>query len=399
MSIDFTAAYLYGQLNEELYIEAPDGWECAPGNILKAERALYGTKQAGRSWYQLLKDYLLKFCNLIMCLSDNCIFYSKDYNLILLIYVDDAIISYKSQANYDDLMTKLKRDFEIGEEGPLVWNLGVKFRDNGNNIFLDQSDYVKKLMVKYNIEGTANTPMIANLAIAKDKEDVLDTNFNTNGKIGSLMYAAVSTRPDIMYAVSYIARFTNHPSKAVCNAITRIFQYLNGNPDLGLNITKGHMNYYMHTDADLGGDINDGKSTSGGCEFIDGNIINWWSTKQTLMTAQSSCDSEVIAINHGCKNLIWTRGLLNELGYKLEYPTILYSDNESAIKLVYNPVFHKRTKHLRLKLGLINDAIEQEIGRVIYIKTLDNNADIMTKPQDLKRFSSNRNNLNMVNNT
>jgi hypothetical protein len=296
-------------------------------------------------------------------------------------------------------MTKLKRDFEIGEEGPLVWNLGVKFRDNGNSIFLDQSDYVKKLMVKYNINGTANTPMIANLAISKDKEDVLDKDFNTNGKIGSLMYAAVSTRPDIMYAVSYIARFTNHPSKAVCNAITRIFQYLNGNPDLGLNITKGHMNYYMHTDADLGGDINDGKSTSGGCEFIDGNIINWWSTKQTLMTAQSSCDSEVIAINHGCKNLIWTRGLLNELGYKLEYPTIIHSDNESAIKLVYNPVFHKRTKHLRLKLGLISDAIEQEIGRVIYIKTLDNNADIMTKPQDLKRYLSNRNNLNMAYNT
>ena len=399
IAIDFTAAYLYGQLNEELYIEAPDGWECAPGNILKAERALYGTKQAGRSWYQLLKDYLLKYCNLIMCLSDNCIFYSKEYNLILLIYVDDAIISYESQRDYDELMAKLKRDFEIGEEGPLVWNLGVKFRDNGNSVFMDQSDYVKKLMIKYNINGTANTPMIANLAIAKDKEDVLDKDFNTNGKIGSLMYAAVSTRPDIMYAVSYIARFTNHPSKTVCNAITRIFQYLNGNPDLGINITRGSMNYYMHTDADLGGDINDGKSTSGGCEFIDGNIINWWSTKQTLMTAQSSCDSEVIAINHGCKNLIWTRGLINELGYKLDYPTVIYSDNESAIKLVYNPVFHKRTKHLRLKLGLISDAIEQEIGRVIYIKTLDNNADIMTKPQDLKRYLYNRNNLNMVCNT
>ena len=98
------------------------------------------------------------------------------------------------------------------------------------------------------------------------------------------------------------------------------------------------------------------------------------------------------------KNLIWTRGLLNELGYPLTYPTVIHSDNESAIKLVYNPVFHKRTKHLRLKLGLINDCIEQETGRVIYIKTLDNNADTMTKAQDSKRFITNRNNLNMVNN-
>jgi hypothetical protein len=85
-----------------------------------------------------------------------------------------------------------------------------------------------------------------------------------------------------------------------------------------------------------------------------------------------------------------------ELGFKQNYPTIIYSDNESAIKLVYNPVFHKRTKHLRLKLGLINDAIEQETGRVVYIKTLENNGDSMTKAQDFKRFMANRNNFNMV---
>jgi hypothetical protein len=398
-AIDFTAAYLYGQLNEELFIEAPDGWECAPGNVLQLLRALYGTKQAGRSWYQLLKDYLLKYCKLIMSKSDNCIFYSEDYKLILLIYVDDAIISYENEAEYQNLMQKLRKDFEIGEEGPLVWNLGVKFTDKGNRIFVDQSDYVKKLMIKYNVTGTSNTPMIANLSIVKDKDDVLDKNFNASGKIGSLMYAAVSTRPDIMYAVSYVARFTNHPSKAVCNAITRIFQYLNGSPDLGLNFKEGNMDYYIHSDADLGGDINDGKSTSGGCEFIDGDLVNWWSSKQTLDTAQSSCDSEVIAINHGSKNLIWTRGLLTELGCKLEYPTVIHSDNESAIKLVYNPVFHKRTKHLRLKLGLINDIVEQEIGRVIFIKTLDNNADTMTKAQDHKRFLSNLKGFNMVNNS
>jgi hypothetical protein len=294
-------------------------------------------------------------------------------------------------------MNNLKKDFEIGEEGDLVWNLGVKFTDRGDSLFLDQSDYVKKLMVKYSIEGTASTPMVNNLSIVKDKSDSLDKEYNASSKIGSLMYAAVSTRPDIMYAVSYIARFTNHPSKAVCNAITRIFQYLNGNPNLGLNLRQGNMDYYIHSDADLGGDINDGKSTSGGCEFIDGDLINWWSSKQTLDTAQSSCDSEVIAINHACKSLIWTRGLLMELGYSQPYPTVIHSDNESAIKLVYNPVFHKRTKHLRLKLGLINDCVEQETGRVIYIKTLDNNSDIMTKAQDLKRFNANRNNLNMVN--
>ena len=393
--IDFTAAYLYGQLNEDLYLTPPDGWECKKGNVLKMERALYGTKQAGRSWYQLIKDYLMKAEGFTMCKSDNCIFYNTDHNMMILLYVDDAIISYKYENDYLNLMRNLRAKFEIGEEGDLDWYLGVKIVDKGDSIFLNQETYIDKLISKYSIEGTIETPMLLDYAILKDKDDELDENFDIKSKIGSLMFASVCTRPDITQAVAYVARFTNHPSLAVCKAITRIFKYLKGSKSKGILLKKGNSKYSLHGDADLGGDINDGKSTSGGCEFIDDSLINWWSVKQTLDTAQSTCDAEVISQNHACKNLVWTRGILMELGHEQMTPSIMYCDSESAIRLLYNPIFHQRTKHLRLKLGFIIDNIEQENCKVVKIKSEDNAADIFTKSQDIKRFIRNIRMFNM----
>jgi hypothetical protein len=397
MVIDFTAAYLYGRINEELYIDPPAGWKCEKGNVLKVEKALYGTKQAGRSWYEQIKDFLINVIGLIMCKSDTCIFRSKDSNLMIILYVDDAIVSYKLRKEYDDFMKTIQDKYEIGEEGPLNWYLGAKIFDYGNRIFMSQKDYIEKLIAKYKINGTASTPMIREYAIIKNKSDELNEKFDIKSKIGSLMYAAINTRPDICQAVSYIARFTNHPSNLVCEAITRIFKYLNGSKEFGINLKKGESKLQVYVDADLGGDINDGKSTSGGLEEIDGCIINWWSTKQTLDTAQSSCDAEVISLNHSSKNVIWTRGLLSELGKEQKDPTIIYCDNESAIKLVHNPVFHQRTKHLRLKLGLIIDQVEQNISRVLFVKSGDNKSDIFTKSQDYKRFIDNRKDLDLEN--
>ena len=145
--------------------------------------------------------------------------------MMLLIYVDDIIISYADNNQYKYFMSRLKANFETGEEGPLDWYLGVKLIDNEESLFMCQEDYINKILEKYQINGTSETPMIENYSIIKSKEDILDESFNIKSKIGSLMYAAVCTRPDIAQAVSYVARFTNHPSEQVCRAITKIFKY------------------------------------------------------------------------------------------------------------------------------------------------------------------------------
>jgi hypothetical protein len=181
--IDFTAAYLYGRVNEELYIDPPAGWDCKEGNVLKVEKALYGTKQAGRSWYEQIKDFLISTMKLVKCKSETCIFISENSNFMIILYVDDAIISFKFKKDYEDFMKIIKEKYEIGEEGPLTWYLGAKIYDYGERIFMSQKDYIEKLIAKYKIEGKASTPMIRDYAIVKDNKDVRVVNSNDDSSI------------------------------------------------------------------------------------------------------------------------------------------------------------------------------------------------------------------------
>ena len=126
---------------EDIYIETPEGWEVEDGNVLKLNKALYGLKQAGRNWYQVLKDFLERE-GFKMCLSDNCVFIKDNGNIMLLLYVDDMIISSLDPAEGTKFLSKIKETFEIGEEGNLDWYIGMAVQDNGNSIKLSQSHYV-----------------------------------------------------------------------------------------------------------------------------------------------------------------------------------------------------------------------------------------------------------------
>jgi hypothetical protein len=112
--MDVVAAYLYGLLNETLYLKPPQNWKCKPNHKLLLIKALYGTKQAGRSWYQLSKDFMINELGLIMCISDNCIFYNKNFSVMILIYVDDILTSYQNEEEYQIMLNKIKSVFEIG---------------------------------------------------------------------------------------------------------------------------------------------------------------------------------------------------------------------------------------------------------------------------------------------
>jgi hypothetical protein len=395
--MDVVAAYLYGLLNETLYLKPPQNWKCKPNHKLLLIKALYGTKQAGRSWYQLSKDFMTNELGLIICISDNCIFHNENFTIMILIYVDDILISYENEEEYQIVLNKIKSVFEIGEEGEIDYYLGIKIIDKGDRVEMIQKEYIEKLLSKYKVNGIADTPMLSNCSIIKSNEDNLisEKDYNAKSRIGSLMFAAVSTRPDIMFATNYFARFTNQVTEEVRSGIERIFKYLNTTKDFKLTFNNGKGIYEIYCDADLGGDLNDHKSTSGGCETIDGDLINWWSSKQTI-TAQHTCDSESMSINYAAKQAIWTRGILGELGHDQKTPTPIYCDNSSAVQLCHNPVFHKRSKHLRLKMQLTTDLIQNEEINVLKIPTDNNIADICTKGQDRKRLYKNLNDINMI---
>jgi hypothetical protein len=311
---------------------------------------------------------------------------------MILIYVDDVIISGASAKVIDSLVAKLRSKFEIGDESPLDFFLGMSVDDtSGTDVKLSQLNYIEKIVAKFGYGDLPEvvTPMIEGLALSKSPDDLLFEDFNIRSKIGSLMYAMVCTRPDICYAVSYLARFTEHPSKEVCIAVSRVFRYLDATKHLKIIIKKeSPSDLVLYCDSDFAGDITDYKSTTGVLVLIGSTPVGWYCSKQTI-TAQSSTDAEIIAMNFAAKEIIWMRGLLGELGEDITLPTRLLCDNQSAIKLAHNPVFHKRTKHIMLKFALLVELLVKDEVILEFTKSADNLADTMTKAQKEVHFLKN----------
>jgi len=397
-SIDFEAAFLFSPLeNEEIYLKTPEGWTVAPGNILKLKKSLYGLKQSPRYWGIMISDFLLSI-GFKRCTSEPCMFIRDEGREMILIYVDDAIVSCETEERIDEIIKLITSEFELGENGPLDWYIGSAIEDNGDNVFIHQKDYIKKMLstYEYDITKTSETPLKEKYAIIKDPEDELFHNFKIKEKIGSLMFTAVSVRPDIAFAVSYIARFTTHPSAEVCRAINHVFGYLAGTMDLGINIVKeDNSELIVYCDADYAGDVNDYRSTTGVLVLIGSTTVGWYSSKQTIV-AQSSCDSEVLSMNFAAKEVVWLRGLLGEMYCPQELPTRLRGDSQSAILLSRNPVFHKRTKHVMIKIMYLVECLRTSIIVSEFVSGIKNWADILTKSQKKAFFLACRTALNMV---
>ena len=382
LTFDVEAAFLNAPLQEEIYIQAPDGWNVKAGHSLKLLKAIYGLKQSAREWYHCFRDFLLEreYKPLV---SDPCLFVNKDITVMILVYVDDVIVACKNSQDFEDLKRDANERFGVGDNGPFDWYLGLAIEDNGETLFMHQKDYVDKMLEKYSIDGShiEATPMIDKYVIVKDVEDELFEQFDIRGKIGSLMYLAVCSRPDIAFAVCYLARFTVHPSSKVCAGINRIFRYLAGSRDLGINFEReSNSELVIYCDADYGADVNDGKSTTGVLAKLGSTNIGWYSSKQTTV-AQSTTDAESIALNFGAKEAIWIRGLLVELGINLKGPTRLLTDSQPALQLLLSKMLHKRTKHIMLKIAYIINEIEEGSVLPERVSTLENLSDGMTKSQ------------------
>jgi hypothetical protein len=237
--------------------------------------------------------------------------------------------------------------------------------------------------------------MIEKYQIDKDPDDEFYEDFDLRSKIGSLMFASVCTRPDISFAVGYLARFTNHPSKQVCNAITRIFQYLKGTSSLGIMIkAEDGARPVVYCDADFAGDTIDYKSTSGVLAMIGSTPVCWYSSKQTT-TAQSTTDSEIISMNTATKEIIWIRNLIREIGLSIVQPTKLLCDSKSAIMLAHNPVFHKRTKHIMVKFQFLIETLKADEAILEHVKSALNLADGLTKALGITHFRTHRDLINL----
>lgn len=224
-----------------------------------------------------------------------------------------------------------------------------------------------------------------------------EVTFPYREAVGSLMYLSVGSRPDICFAVNKASRYVENPSQIHVNAVKKILKYVKATIGYGILYKNNiNINLFGYSDADYANDIDTRCSTSGYIFLINCGIISWASEKQRTV-AQAITESEYIAGSQAVKELVWLSRLLDELlPKKIDVP-IFNMDNQSAIKLVKNPEYHKRTKHIDIRYHFIRQKYEEKLFQLKFVPTNAQLADILTKALCKEKFVKLRNEIGILN--
>ncbi|GJR66331.1 retrovirus-related pol polyprotein from transposon TNT 1-94 [Tanacetum coccineum] len=388
--MDVKSAFLNGFINEEVYVAQPPGFIDfeKPDHVYKLKKALYGLKQAPKAWYDRLKAFLIKHEYKIRMVDNTLFTKKKSSNLIIVqIYVDDIIFGSTCQDMCDEFAKIMHDEFEMSMMGELNFFLGLQIKQMEDGIFFNQSKYIKEMLKKFGLEDSKpmKTPMSSNTKLTKDKECESVDSTKYRGMIGSLLYLTAS-RPDIMFSVCLCARFQEAPKTSHLEAVKRIFRYIKGTTHLGLWYPKGTgIETVVYADSDHAGDYVDRKSTSGICTFVGCCLTSWFSKKQTAL-AISTTEAEYVSAGKACQQALWMKQALIDYDVRLDDVPIM-CDNKGAIDLSKNPVQHSRTKHIEIRHHFLRDNVRKGHISIKKVPSVDNIADILTKP--LKRESFN----------
>jgi len=248
-----------------------------------------------------------------------------------------------------------------------------------DRLVVSQRKYVLDLLTETGMLGCkpTNTPMEQNKHWSREAVGLVDKE-RYQKLVGKLIYLS-HTRPDITYAVGIVSQHMQNPNEEHNEAVIRILRYLKGTPGLGLQFCKhNERSIEVFTDASWAGELTDRRSTSDYCTFVYENLVTWRSRKQPVV-ARSSAESEYRAISLGICEGIWLKRLLQELQIEHQKSIKLWSDSQSAISIVRNPVHHDRTKHVEIDRHFISDNASRGVVDVAYIPTAQQIADILTK--------------------
>jgi hypothetical protein len=302
------------------------------------------------------------------------------------IYVDDIIFGSTNQKSYEEFSRAMMQKFEMSMMGELTYFLGFQVKQLKDGTFISQTKYTQDLLKRFGMKDAkpAKTPMGIDGHVDLNKGGKSVDQKAYRSMIGSLLYLCAS-RPNIMLSVCRCARYQPVPKECHLVVVKRILRYLDSMPCYGIWYLKGStFDLIGYSDSVYAGCKVDRKSTSGTCQFLGRSLVSWSSKKETSV-ALSTAEAEYVATGQCCAQLLWMRQTIRDFGYNLSKVPLL-CDNESAIRLVDNPVEHSHTKHIDIWHHFLRDHQQKGDIDVYYISTENQLADIFTKPLDEKRF-------------
>ncbi|RVW37574.1 Retrovirus-related Pol polyprotein from transposon RE1 [Vitis vinifera] len=390
--LDVKSAFLNGYLQKEIYVEQPEGFQVKgqEEKVYLLKKALYGLKQAPRAWYSRIDEHLQSL-GFVKSPSEATLYVKgTDANLIVVsVYVDDLLVTGSNEKLVKEFKAEMLKVFEMTDLGLMSYFLGMEVKQDHGGVFISQKKYAKEILNKFHMDDCkrTSTPMNQKEKFSKDDgtEKVDESQYRS--LIGCLMYLT-ATRPDIMFSVSLLSRFMHCASEVHFQAAKRIVRYIKGTTNYGIKYSYCQ-NFKLHgySDSDWAGSIDDMRSTTGFCFNFGSGIFSWSSKKQDVI-AQSTAEAEYVAANATVNQAIWIRKILADLHMKQNEPTQIHVDNQAAIAISNDSVFHGKTKHFKIKLYHLRE--EQKDGEVklLYCKTEDQIADVLTKALPKARFET-----------
>lgn len=398
---DIKTAFLNGELDEEIFMQLPTGVTDA-GSVVKLKKSLYGLKQSPRQWNKRFHQFLCKF-NFISSEADRCVYKGniEGERVLLALYVDDGLVMAKTQQAVEMVICYLQQEFEI-TLGDMKTYVGIEIKRDRKlkQIKLTQKNYLLRVAKRFNMEDAKgiSTPMEAGKHLVINNNDTsARINVPYREAVGSLMFAACVTRPDIMFAVAVVSRYLEQPATEHWTAVKRIIRYAKETADYGIvydGTTAEPL--VIYSDSDFAADPDTRRSTSGYVTVHCGGPISWQSIRQKIV-ALSTTEAEYVAASDATKEVIWIQRLMESVGAAaVGHATELRLDNQGSIKLIKNPEFHKRTKHIDVRFHFIRDIYSKGNIIINYVPSSQQLADILTKALPRNKFEENRQNLQII---
>jgi hypothetical protein len=401
--IDVSTAFLNGELAEEVYVSLPS---IVPGScrVWRLKKALYGLRQAAKAWNDKLTTELIEL-GWRQSGADPCLFYKGTFRdtVYFLVHVDDGIfVGMTTQVNA--AKAEVASIFQIKDIGPINQYLGIEVIRSDSGIYLTQKEYVRNILQRFGMLGEGHACKVKDVPISpgmvlfkEDESGHLPAENEYSAIVGSLLYLAVHTRPDISFAVSTLSRFMSAPTHRHMQAAKHVLRYLRGTTNMGLffnyfptgNCAEWHSNMKgpkVFCDADYGGDITSRKSTTGMFVAWEGHPVMWLSKLQPIVTT-STTEAEFVAAATATKEGLWLRKLLAEIA-TCTLQVDLFCDNQSTVHLMTQNTagVSGRSKHIDVQFMFLRERCQRGEVNATWIPTQRQLADIFTKPLSKTQF-------------
>lgn len=406
-ALDVKTAFLYGDLDEEIYMEQPEGFveKGKENHVCLLRKAIYGLKQASRTWNIKIHNTLLSLgFERIHSDAGVYVYRQQGGNLIVILYVDDIFPMGSNKLAISALKKNLMDQYEMRDlgEAKLVLGMRVQRDRKKRTLIIDQSSYVQSALKRFNMVNAnpARTPLPSGIDLHQPESGYqADSKLRSQYQalIGTLIYVMIGTRPDIGYAVIRLSQYMSNPTEAHFKAAKYILKFLVNSHSLGIKYDGGSKAGLIgYSDADWAENKDNRHSTTGYAFLLAGGAISWISSKQKVI-ALSSMEAEYIALCEAAKQAQWLRQMFMELDLEQTGPTVLCCDNHGAIFFTKNPKTEKRSKHIDIRYHFIREFVEAGQAELFAVPTEEQVADIMTKSLAQQKHSYFSNKLGLVN--